>query len=363
MSNYGPDPIWGTPAQLDPFVKREDGLLCRYVNSPRCGGQYMIVQSSGGWEVTDFIESSSKSEKVKLTSWLFKQRRLGDECPKITVDVIELVKQQRDMSITDRADRILVHVDSKTDQPEQYIEYGYDSSKEANNQRIEHLCRDPATPDQQRNYYELLAYSECTSQEDLEFLIKYLKKYELIESLVNYYPYIILRLTLEGRLRLEEINKSKTNSQKVTLEEVSRDQKESSMGFMAMWFDPSMDQAWEEGFEPGIREAGYEPMRIDQKQHVNKIDDEVRAEIRKARFVVADLTGDRGGVYYEAGFAHGLSIPVIFTCREDCLGKIHFDIRQYNCIIWKEEDLKKLHEDLTNRITAILGDGPGRSAS
>lgn len=349
------DPIWGTPLIECRRTSCSQPTYC--LNSPRCGGCYIISVLN-----MNKVRSFDGREKARLTSWLVKQRRLGNECPEITESVVKSVKQQQDMSIPDRADRILVHIDSKTDQPEQYIEYGYDSSKEANNQIIEHLCHDPATPDQERNYYELLTYSECTSQGDLESLIKYLKKYQLIESLVDYYPHIILRLTLEGRLRLEEINKSKTNSQKVTLEEVSRDQKESSRGFMAMWFDPSMDQVWEEGFELGIREAGYEPMRIDQKQHVNKIDDEVRAEIRKARFVVADLTGDRGGVYYEAGFAHGLGIPVIFTRRKDS-GKTHFDLRQYNCIFWQDSNLKKLQEDLANRITAILGDGPGRSAS
>ena len=136
---------------------------------------------------------------------------------------------------------------------------------------------------------------------------------------------------------------------------------------MAMWFDSSMDEAWRSGFEPGIRKAGYHPVRIDQRQHVNKIDDEIISEIRRSRFMVADFTQDesgaRGGVYYEAGFAHGLGIPVIFTCRKDWLKKIHFDIRQYNCIEWDYENLEKLQEDLANRITAILGDGPGRLAS
>ncbi len=37
------------------------------------------------------------------------------------------------------------------------------------------------------------------------------------------------------------------------------------------------------------------------------------------RFMIADFTGHRGGVYFEAGFAHGLGIPVIWTCREDQL--------------------------------------------
>ena len=57
-----------------------------------------------------------------------------------------------------------------------------------------------------------------------------------------------------------------------------------------MWFDESMDQAFEVGIEPAIEEAGYKPLRIDRKEHVNKIDDEIIAELRRSRFVVADFT-------------------------------------------------------------------------
>ena len=43
----------------------------------------------------------------------------------------------------------------------------------------------------------------------------------------------------------------------------------------------------------------------------NKIDDEIVAEIRRSKFIIADFShgsdGARGGVYFEAGFAHGLS--------------------------------------------------------
>jgi hypothetical protein len=46
--------------------------------------------------------------------------------------------------------------------------------------------------------------------------------------------------------------------------------------------------------------------------------------------------GHRGGVYFEAGFAMGLGLPVFWTCRQDDLDKLHFDIRQYNCIDWAD---------------------------
>ena len=154
---------------------------------------------------------------------------------------------------------------------------------------------------------------------------------------------------MEGYERLEEIKKPVQDSTKV---------------FVAMWFDPSMDEVWNKGINPAITKARYEPIRIDQKEHTNKIDDEIIAEIRRARFVVADFThgegGARGGVYYEAGFAHGLGIDVIFTCREDQIDDLHFDTRQFNHITWNTpEELKK---KLTQRISAVFGDGPQKNS-
>ena len=47
-------------------------------------------------------------------------------------------------------------------------------------------------------------------------------------------------------------------------------------------------------------------------------------QIRKSKFLIADFTGQRGGVYYEAGFAYGLGLPVIWTCRKDWFdGLVH----------------------------------------
>ena len=132
----------------------------------------------------------------------------------------------------------------------------------------------------------------------------------------------------------------------------------SSIGFCAMWFSPDVRPLWTEVIEPATRAAGYEPLRIDEKSHNGKIDDEIMASIRASRFVVSDFTGNRGGVYYEAGFAHGLGLPVIFMCREDALKDIHFDIRQYNCILWTSDNLEDAREQLKNRILATLGQGP-----
>ena len=155
-------------------------------------------------------------------------------------------------------------------------------------------------------------------------------------------------VTGEGYRRIGEI---KTNA-------------ESTQVFVAMWFDEEMKVAYTQGIEPAIENAGYKPMRIDQKADVVKIDDEIIAEIRRSRFLVADFThgkdGARGGVYFEAGFALGLGIPVIYTCREDAIDSIHFDTRQYYHIKWK--DTEDLRDKLEKRILALIGEGPGVSS-
>jgi hypothetical protein len=135
-----------------------------------------------------------------------------------------------------------------------------------------------------------------------------------------------------------------------------RKEEASSIGFCAMWFSEEVAPLWTSVIEPATRLAGYEPLRIDGKQHNGKIDDEIMASIRGSRFVIADFTGSRGGVYYEAGFAHGLGLPVIFMCREG--DELHFDVRQYNCIFWKPDELEDAQARLKNRILATLGQGP-----
>ena len=121
-----------------------------------------------------------------------------------------------------------------------------------------------------------------------------------------------------------------------------------------------MKEARERGIKPAIIDAGYDPFFIDEDEYIGKIDDRIIAEIKRSKFIVADFTqgedGARGSVYFEAGFARGLEIPVFFTCHKNSINDVHFDTRQYNHIVWeKPEDLCK---KLADRISAELGDGP-----
>ena len=133
---------------------------------------------------------------------------------------------------------------------------------------------------------------------------------------------------------------------------------DSSRAFIAMWFDKSLNRLYEDFIRLGIGDAGYNAFRIDRHDHNNRIDDEILANIRTSRFLVADFTENRGGVYFEAGFALGLGLPVVWLCREADLKKVHFDTRQYNFIGWEPDRLGELRDRLKNRIVATIGQGP-----
>jgi nucleoside 2-deoxyribosyltransferase len=134
--------------------------------------------------------------------------------------------------------------------------------------------------------------------------------------------------------------------------EVTKHRQISDQVFVAMWFDPSMEKVFKEGIARAIRDSGFKPLRVDKLENNNKVCDLIIAEIRRSAFLVADFTGHRGGVYFEAGFALGLGIPVIWLCQKDQIDQAHFDTRQYNHIVWENET--DLYEKLLNRINATI---------
>jgi len=114
-----------------------------------------------------------------------------------------------------------------------------------------------------------------------------------------------------------------------------------------------MDPVWETGIKPAIEKAGYRPLRVDKEPHLDRIDAKIISAIRDSRFLIADVTGQNAGVYFEAGFALGLNRPVIWCVTEDDLKAVHFDTRQYNHIVWKTPE--DLQEQLYDSICANIG--------
>jgi hypothetical protein len=162
-------------------------------------------------------------------------------------------------------------------------------------------------------------------------------------------------ITAAGWIRVAELQTARTGEP-------------SLQAFVAMWFgndkEPFGDvqssqfcyDVFMRGFRIAIEKAGYLARRIDFKEYNDDITDEIIAEIRRSRFVVADFTGHRRGVYYEAGFAKGLGLPVIFTCHARDIENAHFDTNHMNHLTWSTAE--ELAKKLETRIVATIGQGP-----
>lgn len=182
----------------------------------------------------------------------------------------------------------------------------------------------------------------CQNEHEFVTMVRYLTERNLITNKFDAHRNRF-EVVLEAKGHAELASRDKSNL-------------ESSTAFVAMWFDDVVKPAYFGGIRPAIEAAGYESVRIDLEEHNDDIMDRVFSEIRRARFVVADFTQQRNGVYFESGFALGLGITVIWTCRERDAGEAHFDTEHFNHVIWSTPD--ELRERLERRIVATVGDGP-----
>jgi hypothetical protein len=298
MVDQGDCEICKNPAEYE-FVPPRVTWRC-----PRCG-EFCYDNSEGPPRIR------SPDEMVRLSGWVREQNAAGIIPVPITPEILRRVSNMRLPSLRERTSRALMKLArDKSD--------GWFSRADAGSD------------------LGLQGISYSPDEQGVDLLIRI-----LIE---------------ESSLRLNGGSCAVTAKGLLAAEALGASGSGSPQGFVAMWFDDSMSDAWLSGFEPGIHAAGYQPRRIDEKDYVGGISDEIMAEIRRSRFVVADYTGQRNGVYFEAGFALGLGLTVIPTCRAAEIDKLHFDIKHLNTLGWKTP--AELADKLNKRIRAVVGVGP-----
>lgn len=149
---------------------------------------------------------------------------------------------------------------------------------------------------------------------------------------------IDIKLTYEGLAKVIELYESGNQSDRC---------------FVAMSFSKELANT-RESIKSAVHETGFKPILIDEI-HYNSdvtINDALVAEIKKCKFLVADFTQHKHGVYFEAGFALGLKKPVIYLCNQEDFSNTHFDTNHYPHIIYVELD--ELKENLKTKIEAWI---------
>lgn len=148
--------------------------------------------------------------------------------------------------------------------------------------------------------------------------------------------------------------------------------------FVATWADPTVAGSPVDAICDAAAAAGLRPVVGCKLAGPNRVSEDIEAEIRRSRLVIADFTGGRAGVYWEAGFARGLGLPVIYTCHDSMVGRfvgdgegeiveetwrsrLHFDTTQFPHIFWSSP--AELREKVLARIRANAWDEPHMSGS
>ena len=287
---------------------------CYQISCPKCG-RFNI---GNAFNIPDLTEE----EKIKLRYWLYK---LGENDNKRLQNPVDSYNKDKffsqiisPSSLLDKIDLVLEYMYSKTN-------FLYETVK----------------LETEINYPLFF----CRNAGELVNILKYLKEKNYIdfgtscESATNKNFYVG-NLLPEGIKYIEESGKNPKSDQ----------------CFVAMWFNEATDNAWNKAISKAIEEAAYKPIKIDEVEHTDDINDRIISEIRRSKFLIVDLTGNRGGVYFEAGFGFGLGLPVIYTCRKDQLDDVHFDLKHRNMIFWEDEELDKFKDALITRIRAVILD-------
>lgn len=167
---------------------------------------------------------------------------------------------------------------------------------------------------------------------------------KILQLLDNTFSIHNVKLTIKGWSVFANLKKGKTIV---------------SQAFMAMKFhDPLLDDIYQTHFKAAVRDTGFELKRLDEGQPAGLIDDHLRVEIRKSKFLIADLTHHNNGAYWEAGYAEGLGKHVIYTCRKDVFddkaNTTHFDTNHHLTVVWHEDRLEDAVKQLKATIRATL---------
>lgn len=321
--------------------------VCRLPAAIRPDGGNTRVDCSccGDFSVTDvgvvFLSQREWNEEQAFKAAWFLRRNPGFE---ICSKSISQLEQLRETDVSQKGVSILVHLARLHPHPGDIISHSalFVNSALFKLRQIDkpnvyagrHLTKESLEP------LQLFSVSGCTDQYQLHWIIEnYLMGLGYLKKGIADGRY---EISLEGWRLIGEQSKSSTLSMQ---------------GFVAMPFAERFMPLYIEALHPGIHNAGYEPVRIDRHEHNNRIDDEIIAGIRRSRFVVADLSLHRGGIYFEAGYALGLGLPVVWTVERTALdnNEVHFDNRQYNFLVWEEGKYDDLARRLTNRIEATIG--------
>lgn len=314
---------------------------------PRCGHVELTEEAAFMIQRQPSTKEQNRIISIVIRNEYERRGQKPSAGPLTTEDLPQIIKQYRPLGALERMDKALENLEKAS------IYIGYKMKLNLDNE---------------------FPYYHCFYTNELYSILCFLCQEGFIHAVDSNNPHNGLSIATKGYERLRELKRLR---------------KDSRQCFVAMWLAPEINHVYEDAIKPAIEyiengeaQPRFEAVKIDNVEHTNDINDEIIAAIRRSRFMVCDLTGYRGGVYFEAGFAYGLGLEVIYTCREDWIRSdelkdkkgnhikelfdsnrnkvevkkegIHFDLEHRNRISWVENDLEGFKDKLKKRIQAVI---------
>ena len=104
--------------------------------------------------------------------------------------------------------------------------------------------------------------------------------------------------------------------------------------FVIMPFGGWLDKYYEDIYHPAIEAAGLDPHRADDLFRPSTIVNDIWSYTKRAKLLLADLTGKNPNVFYELGLAHALAKPAILVAES--MEDIPFDLRALRIITYNK---------------------------
>jgi hypothetical protein len=125
--------------------------------------------------------------------------------------------------------------------------------------------------------------------------------------------------------------------------------------FVVMPFASMFEREYTRVIRPAVEAAGLECVRGDEIYSEQSIVQDIWKSVRRARVVVAELSGRNPNVMYEVGLAHALGKPIILLTRSQ--EDVPFDLKSLRYIYYDTENPdwgSDLRDNLTGALAKVL---------
>jgi hypothetical protein len=284
-------PICNTPTTVESITEGSAyNIYCT-----RCG-KFEVTDSA----ITMFQNSEINTKPLSLSYWI-RQRQTKESKVIIDLNLMrKLLVNFEPPKPREQADNLLLWIGSNVKKPDAVII---------------------------RSFNDLISIVGAVDEANVIYLAQYLNDQKYI-----IYKYsstqLHAQMTFNGWDRYYELQKSN---------------KESRLAFMAMKFDnETLENIFNTIIKESVFKTGFDIRILSEVKRSGLIDDKLRVEIRRSKFIIADLTDDNNGAYWEAVYAEGLGMPVIYICEEDKFRekKTHFDTNHHLTVLWKNDEKK-----------------------